>query len=276
MRMTEQLQRPRPLLFGKPGRKLFGMLHLPAASASRRASILLCSPFGQEAIQSHRTFKVLADRLVRAGHAVLRFDYFGTGDSEGEDTEVALASWCEDIGVANAQLCAMSSDRPVLWLGLGLGAAAAWLTATQTAQPPERLFLWDPIFDGRNYVTALRRRHDEAARDALSLPSRRVPPATDIIEAIGFAIVPAFAAELDTLEVGTMPTLPSSIQVVLIAPTDSPNGAALLARSRSAGMVLRHVVVASEMDWMAENIDSGKLVPGPALQNLVALAGEVS
>ncbi len=274
--MTEQLQRARPLLFGVPGRKLFGMLHPPATAASRRPSILLCSPFGQEAIQSHRTYKVLAERLARAGHAVLRFDYFGTGDSEGEDTEVTLSGWCQDINLANAQLRALTNDRPVLWLGLGLGAAAAWLTAAKSTQPPARLLLWDPVFDGRNYVATLRRRHDEAARDALSLPSRRVLPATDVIEAIGFAVAPVFAAELDALDVNKIPTLPVNIQVVLIAAADSPNSAILLAQSCNRGQALRHLDVTSGMDWMAENNDGGMLVPGPALQSLIALSGEAS
>src|SRR4051812_43750768 len=63
-----------PFYFGAPERRLLGLFH-PSATAVRGArAVLLCNPFGQEAVRSHRVYRVLAERLARGGIAVLRFD----------------------------------------------------------------------------------------------------------------------------------------------------------------------------------------------------------
>jgi hypothetical protein len=66
----------------------------PAAAARAQegldapgAAVLLCNPFGQEAIRCHRAFRLLSARLASSGIPSLRFDYFGTGDSPGNDGE---------------------------------------------------------------------------------------------------------------------------------------------------------------------------------------------
>ncbi|MBK7659827.1 MAG: hypothetical protein IPJ28_12035 [Betaproteobacteria bacterium] len=70
-----------PLRLGEPPRQLFAMLQPAGGAAPRQHGVLLCNPFGQEAIRAHRLVRVLGDRLAAAGFAVMRFDYYGTGDS---------------------------------------------------------------------------------------------------------------------------------------------------------------------------------------------------
>ena len=89
-----------PFYFGAPERRLFGIFHPTAAASSALPGVLLCPAFGQEAVRAHRMMKVLAERLVRAGHPVLRFDFYGTGDSMGEDIDADLDGWAGDIHVA--------------------------------------------------------------------------------------------------------------------------------------------------------------------------------
>jgi uncharacterized protein len=92
-----------PLRFGSPQRELFGMLHRPERGTTG-TGVLVCNPFGQEAVRSHRLFRVMAERLARSGRSVMRFDYFGTGDSAGDEDDADLDAWQHDILRAHAEL----------------------------------------------------------------------------------------------------------------------------------------------------------------------------
>jgi len=77
----------RPLYFGREDRPLFGWLHRPAEGATGALGLVICNPFGNEAISTHRTIRQMADAAARAGIAALRFDYDGTGNSAGHDLD---------------------------------------------------------------------------------------------------------------------------------------------------------------------------------------------
>ena len=99
--MTTPASSIEPISFGKANRRLFGILHPPAVLDGERANVVLCNAFGQEAIRAQRTMWVLAERLARAGHSVLRFDYYGTGDSMGDDLDGDFDGWADDVGEAD-------------------------------------------------------------------------------------------------------------------------------------------------------------------------------
>ena len=63
-------------------------IYQPVAEPRPETAVLICNPFGQEAIRAQRSLRVVAERLSRQGVPSLRFDYFGTGDSPGEDGSV--------------------------------------------------------------------------------------------------------------------------------------------------------------------------------------------
>ena len=54
-----------PFYFGPPDRQLFATYHAPERETEARAALLMCCPFGHEAIRAHRLYRVLADRIVR-------------------------------------------------------------------------------------------------------------------------------------------------------------------------------------------------------------------
>jgi predicted alpha/beta hydrolase len=74
---------PEPMFFGPEGRPLFGWLYRPPPERALGAGLVICNPFGNEALCAHRTIRHLSARAAGAGFAVLRFDYDGTGDSTG-------------------------------------------------------------------------------------------------------------------------------------------------------------------------------------------------
>jgi len=127
--------------------RLFGVLHLPDAQPAGQGFVL-CPPFAEEHKQGYRVFVELSRRLAREGFASLRFDYRGTGDSEGPFADFSLAGAVADIGAAAALLRERAGVERVGLIGLRLGASLAWRAAGQALEA-SHLVLWQPIVDGK-------------------------------------------------------------------------------------------------------------------------------
>jgi len=209
--------------FGESRRALYGVYHPAEKRIARAPAALLFNPFGEEAIRAHRMFKILAERFARAGVATLRFDYYGSGDSAGDDGDVTISGMVADAGLAQEELEDLSSARRFVWVGLGLGASVALKAASQTRTKLEHLTLWDPVIFGWDYLGALRDAHIAYLAYALDEPIdaiRKKAPAK-ISEALGFALSPMLQKELEVLDV-TRAAPPSARHVSLItgaAPT---------------------------------------------------------
>ena len=145
-----------PLYFGSSDKALFGVYHAPAGQPARNRGVVLCNPFGDEAIKSHRAFLQLANRLASERFHVLRFDYFATGDSAGESEQGTVEQWLADIGTAADEIKDASGAAKVSLVGLRFGATLALQAATRR-RDLDRVTLWDPIVRGGVYVAHLRR-----------------------------------------------------------------------------------------------------------------------
>jgi alpha/beta superfamily hydrolase len=153
--------RPPPaqaLYFGPAGQPMFGWWH-PAAAPSTLA-VLLCAPWGDEEIASHRGFRQLAMALADAGLPVLRFDHAGSGDSagptDGADPQADLLPlWLDGLNQAADALRARSGAPRVALLGLRLGALlAAHAAAART--DVAALVAWMPLAQGRAWLRECR------------------------------------------------------------------------------------------------------------------------
>lgn len=75
------------------GLKLFGMVHLPESGEPSSIPIILLSPGIKSRVAPHRLYIKLARHLARMGFVVLRFDFSGLGDSEGNVEEAMVADF---------------------------------------------------------------------------------------------------------------------------------------------------------------------------------------
>lgn len=66
------------------GQQLVGILHRPDTPVPGRPCILLLSPGVKMRVAPHRMYNKMAELYVREGFPVLRFDFAGLGDAEGE------------------------------------------------------------------------------------------------------------------------------------------------------------------------------------------------
>ena len=81
-----------PVVFNNAfGHKLFGMLHKPASINGELPAIILLSPGVKTRVAPHRLYNKMAACFADAGYFVLRFDFYGLGDAEGEVEEEYLA-----------------------------------------------------------------------------------------------------------------------------------------------------------------------------------------
>ncbi|MDB4516998.1 hypothetical protein N9089_05300, partial [Crocinitomicaceae bacterium] len=140
-----------PIFIGGKQDHLFGVLHQPVAEGNGIAFVF-CHPFAEEKLWAHRVFVNFARELVYRGYTVLRFDYLGYGDSDGNFTNCTLTTHGNDIERATSFLHQnISGIRKTGLLGLRLGASLAWLSAERCGINGP-LILWDPILNGEDYL----------------------------------------------------------------------------------------------------------------------------
>ena len=143
--------RREPLYLGDAARPLFGWYHVAESVPRRDAVVVLCNPMGYEYAHGHRSLRHLADELARAGIPVLRFDYDGSGDSPGVETDPGrLRRWQDDVQSALDAARALSGSARAGLVGVKLGATLAALATVQ--REVDWLVLWNVSASGRRYV----------------------------------------------------------------------------------------------------------------------------
>ena len=153
----------KPFYFGESTRPLFGVYDVPEPGADRDAGFLLCYPMCHEYMKTHWAFRRLAASLARAGFHVLRFDYYGSGDSAGETCHVSLAECRDNIRTAMQELKDLSAVRDVSIVGLRLGATLAAQASAEGLELKD-LVLWNPVVRGADYIRDLRALQQERLR----------------------------------------------------------------------------------------------------------------
>ena len=145
-----------PFFFPNGNYRLFGVLHVPVGQA-KKEGFVFCSPFAEEKLWTHRVFVTFARDLADLGYPVLRFDYLGNGDSEGDFEESSVETMLSDIHCAARTLQErVQGVGSLSLLGLRFGATLAALASAQE-NLLNRLILWEPIINGTAYMKELLR-----------------------------------------------------------------------------------------------------------------------
>lgn len=103
---------------------LAGRLHLPHGRVKAFVLFAHCFTCGKDVLSAVR----LARRLASCGLAVLRFDFTGLGDSDGDFAATGFTSNVQDL-VAAAAFLRSSREAPALLVGHSLGGAAVLAAA---------------------------------------------------------------------------------------------------------------------------------------------------
>lgn len=128
---------------------LRGLLHRPDGDTPAPAVILLHGFTGQH-IEQDRLFVQAARALAAAGFAALRFDFYGSGDSDGDFEEFTIDSELADAAAALDWLSAQPNIDAgrIGVIGLSLGGAIAALLAGQDPRVKATM-LWNAVASTR-------------------------------------------------------------------------------------------------------------------------------
>jgi putative redox protein len=104
---------------GASGAQLSGRLEMPVGEPIAYALFAHCFTCSK----NYRAVVNISRALARSGISVLRFDFTGLGESEGEFSETTFSSNIEDL-VAAAEFLGTEWERPSILIGHSLGGAA--------------------------------------------------------------------------------------------------------------------------------------------------------
>lgn len=222
-------------------------------------AVLICNPFGQEAIRAQRSLRVLAERLGRKGIPSLRFDYFATGDSPGEDGAGHLTRWRQDIHLADVYLRRISGCRQTIWIGLRLGATLALQAALQhdDLPRPQRILLWDPVLDGDAYLEHLRRMNEFWTRQSNVTG-----------EALGFLLTHRIRRHISAIRPDALPS-GTDIPLHLIGTQELPGRWDFLSHCHSQQIPVYDALLESAIEWTSNTALDSQWVPDEALGTLL-------
>lgn len=104
------------------------------------AVVVFCHGFRGERTGPNRVFVTVARRLATLGISSLRFDQYGSGDSEGSFVDSSFADWVDTIRVLAQQEA--DRGRRVALFGQSMGASAALCAAADL--PLSAVVAWVP------------------------------------------------------------------------------------------------------------------------------------
>lgn len=205
----------------------FGWLHPPAPEAATARGVVLCPPFGHDAVCTGRGSRVLAEMLAAAGMPVLRFDYPGTGDSDGDEAPGSLEAWIGSVRAAADRLRAHPGVAEVALCGFRLGADLAAAAAARRPGEVAALALLAPVGSGRAWRRQL----------LLGAAGGEAKDGAEWLEAAGFRVHRGDLEAARSLDLGAA-LLAAEVPRVLVTSAASVLGTEVAARLRSAGAAL--------------------------------------
>lgn len=202
----------------------FGWLH-PAPGT---CGVVICNPFGHEAMWLHRSLRQLAQRLAEQGLPSLRFDYAGCGDSAAGEAD-AISGGTADIAAAAQHLRELAGVTRVVLLGVRMGATLAALAAAQVGA--DALVMLEPVVSGKAYW-----REQTVLRQVAAMPATPPGDATSArdghCQVLGYDIDAATIEQLRLLDLRA--ATPHPAPNVLILATAGNTAVDVLAQSYRA------------------------------------------
>ncbi|KHO62926.1 alpha/beta hydrolase [Thermoanaerobacter sp. YS13] len=131
------------------GKTLRGMMHLPDGIQGKVPMVAIFHGFTGNKMEPHFIFVKLSRQLEKVGIGSIRFDFYGSGESDGDFSEMTFSGELEDA----RQIIKFIKNEPMAdvenigILGLSMGGAVAGVIASELKEEIKVLVLWAPAFN---------------------------------------------------------------------------------------------------------------------------------
>lgn len=125
--------------FKNEGQKIVGVLNIP--NKQNPPAIIMCHGFTGSKGNVHDKFYKAAKRFCENGFAVLRFDFRGSGESEGEFVNVTVSSEVSDLKAAISFMEKQGYGK-IGVVGSSLGGAISIVAYNKKIKS---MVLWNPV-----------------------------------------------------------------------------------------------------------------------------------
>jgi esterase/lipase len=127
------------VIFRNKGQKIVGVLHIP--NKQNPPAIIMCHGFTGTKGNIRDKFYKAAEKFCENGFAVLRFDFRGSGESEGEFVNVTISSEVSDLKAAIKFMKKQGYER-IGVVGSSLGGAVSVIGYDRSVKA---IVLWNPV-----------------------------------------------------------------------------------------------------------------------------------
>ena len=183
--------------------RLFSLYTAPESKI--KASIIFIPPFMEEMNRSRDLVAKQARAFAEMGYAILTLDLYGTGDSEGDLIDADWSLWKQNV-LSAANWLREKNGRSVLLWGLRLGCLIAADLADEYPDRFKKLLLWQPVFNGKQYLTQILRlrmvylvSHDLPPEKTVDMRKRLQEG--DTVEIAGYPLPGQLGGEIDALKI---------------------------------------------------------------------------
>ncbi len=175
--------------FGDGPERLAGCTHVPMDEPV--GGVVMCPSLFNEFLKNYRREVALARALAARGLAVQRFQYRGTGNSDGHPMDTSFETMCDDALAAAARLAEMTGIVAPAFVATRFGALVAASAARARPGPP--VVLVEPVveadrffaegFKNKLYTAGIRMKQE--AEEAAKGGPRTVDDVIAVLEADG-------------------------------------------------------------------------------------------
>jgi hypothetical protein len=128
----------KPVAFTNEGELIIGILHIPdrLREDERVPAVVMLHGFTGNKSEAHRLFVHVARALCEAGYIVLRFDFRGSGDSDGDFEDVTVPGELSDAVRSLDFISEVDGVDPkkIGVLGLSMGGRVASILASRDSR----------------------------------------------------------------------------------------------------------------------------------------------